>query len=81
MKEFVSTKDDSSSSQNLGSSDDNDEDKPQLPLDTISSPPSQSFDYPQEMPCTHLKWFDKIIKDVKEDGKKKSSNKTSCRRK
>ena len=46
MKEFVSIENDSSSSQNLESGDDNDEDKPQLPLDTISSPPSQSFDYP-----------------------------------
>ena len=80
MKEFVSTEDDSSSSQHLEFGDENDEDKPQLPLDTISSPPSQSFDYPREMPSTHLKWFDKIIKDVKEDGKK-CSNKTSCRRK
>ena len=69
MKEFVSTEDDSSSSQNLESGDDNNEDKPQLPLDTISSP-SQSFDYPWEMPQTHIKWFAKIIKDVKEDGKK-----------
>ena len=81
MKEIVSAEDESSSSKHLEFGDDNKKDKPQLPLDTISSPPSQSFDYPQEMPCTHLKWFDKIIKDVKEDGKKKSSNKTSCRRK
>ena len=46
MKEFVSTKDDSSSSQNLESGHDNGKDIPQNPLDTISSPPSQCFDYP-----------------------------------
>ena len=65
MKEFVSIEDDSSSTQHSESSDDNDEDKPQLPLDTIRSPPSQYFDYPQDIPWTRLKLFDKIIKDVK----------------
>ena len=46
MKYFISIEDDSSSSQHLEFGDDNEEDKPQLPFATISSPPSQSFDYP-----------------------------------